>query len=61
MTNLPLREEARYWCRKSYSIEPLFGDIKEHGFDLQTCQLRHPERIVRLMRAVALAYYGLVS
>jgi hypothetical protein len=53
--NLPLLEEARYWYRKRFWIEPMFGDIKGNGFDLQTSRLRHPERIMRLMPAVALA------
>lgn len=60
VTNLPLLEEARYWYRKRYWIEPLFGDIKGHGFDLQTSRLCHPERLSRLMLAVALAYLWLL-
>lgn len=58
-TNLPLLEEARYWYGKRFWIEPLFGDIKGHGFDLQTSRLRDPERVSRLMLAVALAYLWL--
>lgn len=60
VTNLPLFEEARYWYRKRFWIEPVFGDIKGHGFDFQTCRLRHPERISRLILAVALAYLWLL-
>lgn len=56
VTNLPLAEELHYWYQKRPWIEPLFGDMKGHGFDLQTCRLRHPERIDRLMLAVSLAY-----
>lgn len=56
VTNLDLPQEVAYWYAKRPWIEPLFGDIKGHGFDLQTCRLRHPERICRLMLAVALAY-----
>jgi hypothetical protein len=59
VTNLPLPEEAQYWYRHRPWIEPLFGDVKGHGFDFQTCRLRHPERIARLMLAVALAYLWL--
>jgi hypothetical protein len=54
-----LFEEARYWYRKRPWIEPLFGDMKGHGFDFQTSRLRHPERLSRLMLAVALAYLWL--
>lgn len=56
VTNLDLPQEVAYWYAKRPWIEPLFGDVKGHGFDLQTCRLRHPERICRLMLAVALAY-----
>jgi hypothetical protein len=59
VTNLPLPEEAQYWYRQRPWIEPLFGDLKGHGFDFQTCRLRHPERISRLMLAIALAYLWL--
>jgi hypothetical protein len=44
VTNLDLPDEVTCW----YAKRP--------GFDLQTCRLRHPERICRLMLAVALAY-----
>jgi hypothetical protein len=60
VTNLPLLEEARYWYRKRFWIEPVFGDIKGHGFDLQTCRLRQRERILRPILAVALAYLWLL-
>lgn len=59
VTNFELFEEARYWYRKRPWIEPLFGDMKGHGFDFQTSRLRHPERLSRLMLAVALAYLWL--
>lgn len=59
VTDLPLPQEVRYWYAKRYWVEPLFGDVKGHGFDLQTCRLRHPQRIARLMLAVALAYVWL--
>ena len=59
VTNLSTPDEALYWYKKRYWIEPLFGDIKGHGFDLQTSRLRHPERLSRLMLAIALAYLWL--
>ena len=58
-TNLCLAEEVPYWYRRRAWTEPLFGDLKGHGFDWQTCRLRHPERLSRLMLAVALAYLWL--
>lgn len=59
ITNLELPQEVADWYAKRPWIEPLFGDVKGHGFDLQTCRLRHPERLCRLMLAVALAYLWL--
>ena len=59
VTNLALADEVVYWYAKRPWIEPLFGDIKGHGFDLQTCRIRHPERIDRLILAVSLAYLWL--
>lgn len=56
VTNLDLPEEVTYWYSQRAWIEPLFGDIKGHGFDLQTSRLHHPQRLNRLMLAVALAY-----
>ncbi len=60
VTNFPLLEEARYWYHQRFWIDPLFGDINGHGFDLQTSRLRHPERVSRPMLAVALAYLWLL-
>lgn len=59
VTNFSLPQEAAHWYHKRYWIEPLFGDIKGHGFDLQTSRLRDPARLSRLMLAVALAYLWL--
>lgn len=59
VTNLDLPQEVQHWYAKRPWIEPLFGDVKGHGFDFQTCRLQHPERLSRLMLAVALAYLWL--
>ena len=61
VTNLDLPEETLYWYSRRFWTEPLYGDIKGHGFDLQTSRLRHPERIAQLMLAVALAYLWLFA
>jgi hypothetical protein len=42
-------------------IEEMFGDLKRHGFDLESTMLRHFERLSRLTLAVALLYVWLVS
>ena len=60
VSNLPLAEEVIHWYRKRFWTEPFYGDLKGHGFDLQSCRLRHPQRLERLFLAVALAYLWLV-
>jgi hypothetical protein len=35
-------------------IEEMFADFKGHGFDLESTQLRHFERLSRLTLAVAM-------
>jgi hypothetical protein len=42
-------------------IEEMFGDMKDHGFDLESTMLRHFQRLSRLTLAVALLYVWLVS
>lgn len=59
VTNVDLPQEVTCWYGKRPWIEPLFGDVKGHGFDFQTSRLQHPERISRLMLAIALAYLWL--
>jgi hypothetical protein len=59
VTSLPLPQEAQRWYRKRPWTEPLFGDLKGHGFDFQTSRLRHPDRLDRFMIAMALAYLWL--
>jgi hypothetical protein len=41
-------------------IEEMFADFKGHGFDLESTQLRHFERLSRLTLAVAMLYVWLV-
>ena len=42
-------------------IEEMFGDMKGHGFDLESTMLRHEERLSRLTLAVAFLYVWSVS
>jgi hypothetical protein len=58
-TSLPLSQETQRGYRKRPWTEPRFGDLKGHGFDFQACHLRHPDRLDRLMVAMALAYLRL--
>ena len=43
------------------TIEEMFGDLKDHGFDLESSMLHHSERLSRLTLAVALLYVWSVS
>ena len=42
-------------------IEEIFGEMKKHGFDLESTMLRHFLRLSRLTLAVAILYVWLVS
>jgi Transposase DDE domain len=42
-------------------IEEMFGDLKKHGFNLESTMLRHFIRLSRLTLAVALLYVWLIS
>ncbi len=55
-TNLPDRSLTLRYYRRRMWIEEMFGDLKKHGFDLESTMLRHEERLSRLTLAVALLY-----
>jgi hypothetical protein len=42
-------------------IDELYGDLKGHGFDLESTHLGSPERIETLLLGVVLAYIWLIS
>ncbi len=50
----------RYYKRRMW-IEEMFGDMKGHGFDLESTMLRHFSRLSRLTLAVAFLYVWLLS
>lgn len=55
-TNLPeQRMTLSYYARRMW-IEEMFGDLKKHGFDLESTKLRHFLRLSRLTLAVVLLY-----
>jgi hypothetical protein len=60
VTNLPSGGEAFNWYRKRFRIETLFSDFKGRGFNLNKSGLREPDRVSRLIIAVALAYIWMV-
>lgn len=61
VTNFPLGREAVHWYKKRYRIETLFSDLKGRGFNFQKSGLRDPERVDRLLIALALAYIWLID
>jgi len=55
-TNLPTAQATRRTYRRRMWTEELFGDLKGHGFDLESTHLRHFERLSRLTLLVVLLY-----
>lgn len=56
VTNFTDPKEAKKWYRKRFSIETLFSDVKGRGFHLDKTRVWKPERLNRLIFAVAIAY-----
>ena len=56
VTNFTDPTAAKKWYRKRFSIETLFSDVKGRGFNLDKTRLWKPERVDRLIFAVAIAY-----
>ncbi len=59
-TNLPDAWRTRQVYARRMWIEEMFGDMKGHGFDLETTHLRHTQRLSRLTLAVCLLYVWLL-
>lgn len=60
-TNLPdIKSVLSYYKRRVW-IEEMFGDMKKHGFDLESSMLRSFLRLSRLTLAVAFLYLWLIS
>ena len=47
--------------KRRMGIEEMFGDMKKHGFDLESAMLHTFQRLSRLTLAVACLYVWLVS
>lgn len=60
-TNLPQPQMALQAYRRRMWIEEMFGDLKGHGFDLESTHLRNFLRLSRLTLAVVLLYVWLLS
>jgi hypothetical protein len=60
-TNLPEPRLTLQAYRRRMWIEEMFGDLKGHGFDLESTQLRCFLRLSRLTLAVVLLYVWLLA
>jgi hypothetical protein len=60
-TSLTTKRETLRAYRWRPWIEEMFGDMKKHGFDLESTYLRHFLRLSRLTLAVAVLYVWLVT
>jgi len=60
-TNLPDLPTALRFYKRRVWIEEMFGDLKDHGFDLESTMLHHFIRLSRLTLAVAFLYVWLIS
>lgn len=56
VTNLTTQKEAQHWYTKRFTIETLFSDVKGRGFHAHLTRLKDPQRVSRLIMAVAMAY-----
>lgn len=54
------RATVRLYSRRMW-IEEMFGDLKKHGFDLESTHLRHFLRLSRLTLVVCLLYLWLLT
>jgi len=60
-TNLSSRRETLRAYKRRMWVEEMFGDMKGHGFDLESTHLVHFLRLSRLTLAVILLYIWLMA
>jgi len=60
-TNLPDRVMALHYYRRRMWCEELHGDLKDHGFDLESTMLHDFLKLSRLTLVVAFLYVWLIS
>jgi len=60
-TNLATRQDTLRAYRRRPWIEEMFGDMKKHGFDLESSHLRHALHLSRLTLAVAMLTVWLIA
>jgi len=60
-TNMPDRKLVLQSYQRRMWIEEMFGDLKKHGFDLESTMLRTAEHLSRLTLVVAYVFDWLIS
>lgn len=60
-TNLPNPKMVVQYYQRRMWIDEMFGDLKKHGFDLESTMLRTPEHLSRLTLVVAFLFDWLIS
>lgn len=60
-SNLPDSKSVLSYYKRRVWIEEMFGDMKKHGFDLESSMLRSFLRLSRLTLAVSFLYLWLIS
>ena len=60
LSNHPCLQDMCNFYQKRFKIETMFSDKKSRGFNIHKSHLKHPERLARLLLAVALAYIWMV-
>lgn len=60
-TNIPDKAIALRFYKRRMWIEEMFGDMKKHGFDLESSMLRSFLRLSRLTLAVAFLYVWMIA
>lgn len=60
-TNMPERQWVLRCYKRRMWIEEMFGDLKKHGFDLESTMLRTTEHLSRLTLVVAYVFNWLMS
>ena len=60
-TNLTTRRATIKGYKVRMWIEEMFGDMKGHGFDLESTRLRSFQKLSRLTLAVVLLYFWLIA
>lgn len=56
LSNFELSYTFAFYYRKRWGIETLFGDIKSRGFNIHKSKIAEPQRVMKLLIVICLAY-----